>query len=105
MLVSSGPIRRAALETKGFCFNLAIEMLVISGKSRLAIASASVCFNLAIEMLVISGETAGMSATGNREFQSRNRDACHFRTSHNSTAAPTYPVPFQSRNREACHFR
>ena len=88
------------------CFNLAIEMLVISGYSvqrlfhnRCIVVSISQsrclsfqaypslprrlalpCFNLAIEMLVISGQHR-LSFVGypHPEFQSRNRDACHFR--------------------------
>ena len=39
------------------------------------------CFNLAIEMLVISGEFRCWEHTNDiQTFQSRNRDACHFRT-------------------------
>ena len=91
----------------GKCFNLAIEMLVISGGRKHSVTlpnslsvsiSQSRClsfqdrsvggvdrllrlrFNLAIEMLVISGHSfvpcEMLSAKG---FQSRNRDACHFR--------------------------
>ena len=41
---------------------------------------ASPCFNLAIEMLVISGKVRLIVRHGlPAEFQSRNRDACHFR--------------------------
>ena len=39
------------------CFNLAIEMLVISGQSlTLSVRRPDTGFNLAIEMLVISGK-------------------------------------------------
>ena len=60
-------------------------------------------FNLAIEMLVISGELDTVLSTAALSFQSRNRDACHFRV------APVWHTTglelFQSRNRDACHFR
>ena len=62
-------------------FNLAIEMLVISGWcTELLCWTGNSSFNLAIEMLVISGlqSTAG-SVRATVAFQSRNRDACHFR--------------------------
>ena len=88
-------------------FNLAIEMLVISGRrnplrhlgcpevsisqsrclSFQALAGAfcpalsGFRFNLAIEMLVISGfVTALTTSSPSVAFQSRNRDACHFRS-------------------------
>ena len=63
-------------------FNLAIEMLVISGRAsaRVKPSLRIVCFNLAIEMLVISGRRVIVSMRRHsRAFQSRNRDACHFR--------------------------
>ena len=37
------------------------------------------CFNLAIEMLVSSGRASGVARFDLVEFQSRNRDACQFR--------------------------
>ena len=63
-----------------FCFNLAIEMLVISGLSDVNLVappglvsiSQSRCLSFQDEMHVFVGDMAG-------EFQSRNRDACHFR--------------------------
>ena len=61
-------------------------------------------FNLAIEMLVISGRSQHVEAAAASEFQSRNRDACHFRTLKVLDTAPD-AVMFQSRNRDACHFR
>ena len=65
-----------------FSFNLAIEMLVISGQiKRLLLFRLRFRFNLAIEMLVISG---------------RHTPTC---------SSPPSPYPFQSRNRDACHFR
>ena len=86
-------------------FNLAIEMLIISGgrnanrctKQTHVSISQSRClsfqerypraradtlnrFNLAIEMLIISGNTnAVFHGTRMKQFQSRNRDAYHFR--------------------------
>ena len=62
-------------------FNLVIEMLVISG-SRHASSSKSepLGFNLVIEMLVISGNSIpNCPKNASTAFQSRNRDACHFR--------------------------
>ena len=41
--------------------------------------SLSMCFNLAIEMLVISGRLTRRFTCVKSSFQSRNRDACHFR--------------------------
>ena len=61
-------------------FNLAIEMLVISGQPSLARSEPPYGFNLAIEMLVISGARyPPQNAYRYLLFQSRNRDACHFR--------------------------
>ena len=63
------------------------------------------CFNLAIEMLFISGTNAACSPTGSRDkFQSRNRDAFHFRA---AVSEPDNAAlnEFQSRNRDAFHFR
>ena len=37
-------------------------------------------FNLAIEILVISGRENGANQHGEKLFQSRNRDSCHFRS-------------------------
>ena len=62
-------------------FNLAIEMLVISGLGEPCGQAACQSFNLAIEMLVISGEFAEAASLWKAHmFQSRNRDACHFRS-------------------------
>ena len=61
-------------------------------------------FNLAIEMLVISGDVSSVSRkTSVSPFQSRNRDACHFRCPTSSCSSSS--GLFQSRNRDACHFR
>ena len=38
------------------------------------------CFNLAIEMLVILGLSQARTGLDMGKFQSRNRDACHFRS-------------------------
>ena len=111
------------------CFNLAIEMLVISGQKeqqrewdklefqsrnrdachfRLYEETADIyilkeSFNLAIEMLVISGWNRFFFSIDIQKFQSRNRDACHFRAREQAHARAT--KEFQSRNRDACHFR
>ena len=64
-----------------------------------------VCFNLAIEMLVISGEkSSGRERRDAVKFQSRNRDACHFRRWH-VIGRCCACLWFQSRNRDSCHFR
>ena len=60
-------------------FNLAIEMLVISGTICPRRTTRISCFNLAIEMLVISGDSVAAQSSRCASFQSRNRDACHFR--------------------------
>ena len=105
MLVISGACRHPESCQPHPGFNLAIEMLVISGRrhvmrrKRASLVSISQsrclsfqvpfviarqekclpCFNLAIEMLVISGRNAGIKCEQRALFQSRNRDACHFR--------------------------
>ena len=63
------------------CFNLAIEMLIISGSGAVGTGESRllVCFNLAIEMLIISGSIRGTYNVNPIMFQSRNRDAYHFR--------------------------
>ena len=61
------------------CFNLAIERLFISGyrlAGRARLSNWS--FNLAIERLFISGGIVQENALG-CQFQSRNREAFHFR--------------------------
>ena len=108
-------------------FNLAIEMLVSSGQTlyaavclkRVSISQSrclsvqvrkssssrfrQACFNLAIEMLVMSGLSQAGLGVYLYEFQSRNRDACHFRQIEDTEEF--IRVAFQSRNRDACHFR
>ena len=105
MLVISGLrlIQSLTRLTISSSFNLAIEMLVISGSGCVvARETGALGFNLAIEMLVISGCypcLTGLCVL----FQSRNRDACHFRFWGNG--ARLRALSFQSRNRDACHFR
>ena len=61
-------------------FNLAIERLFISGKMGQAILKGSpVGFNLAIERLFISGRVWRYHTNRVNRFQSRNREAFHFR--------------------------
>ena len=62
------------------------------------------CFNLAIEMLIISGLVWDSALVLSILFQSRNRDAYHFRK---GAARRGFPLreEFQSRNRDAYHFR
>ena len=147
---------RRLVDGDNLSFNLAIEMLVISGfygdaeavnntivsisQSRCLsfqvvnleaeIAGIMASFNLAIEMLVISGKPYRSLWDLTTEFQSRNRDACHFRAGRDwhcarhgnwvsisqsrclsfqvtddTVAALHGELLFQSRNRDACHFR
>ena len=105
MLVISGQARRDRKSSFWKCFNLAIEMLVISGQSGIARDLLTLGFNLAIEMLVISGRGEFRRRFGDiGQFQSRNRDACHFRRCRGNITAMSVDL-FQSRNRDACHFR
>ena len=61
-------------------FNLAIEILVISGLAFQCLLHGRYWrFNLAIEMLVISGIPPARCSLAQCTFQSRNRDSCHFR--------------------------
>ena len=113
------------------CFNLAIEMLFISGDKDAWIPvdtlhvsisqsrcfsfqveehpisiNSVVSFNLAIEMLFISGLMI-LKIYNPQEtvkFQSRNRDAFHFRSSAGYLKSESQ-CEFQSRNRDAFHFR
>ena len=67
-------------ELESVSFNLAIEMLIISGLSaEVTFVPQDESFNLAIEMLIISGHVPAMPAPLVPPFQSRNRDAYHFR--------------------------
>ena len=77
-------------------------MLIISGKTWRRCCAPPFCFNLAIEMLIISGIGFVIGRQRRSEFQSRNRDAYHFRS---SCHHPSPSHKFQSRNRDACHFR
>ena len=60
-------------------FNLAIEMLFISGACSNRKPNSFCRFNLAIEMLFISGTVKFCPPVAEVGFQSRNRDAFHFR--------------------------
>ena len=81
-------------------FNLAIEMLIISGLRSARQGGHLTCFNLAIEMLIISGpRTESVTRYTRSLFQSRNRDAYHFRTSnpYASSSARAFVSISQSR--------
>ena len=106
MLVISGWRSQTEEQRLHYRFNLAIEMLVISGiDSACWPARQFQSFNLAIEMLVISGcaPQRRLPPVCFQKFQSRNRDACHFRAA--ALGAQRRRIKFQSRNRDACHFR
>ena len=63
-------------------------------------------FNIAIERLFILGRRPdGYLRSDVASFQSRNRDAFHFRTGKNLPAAVTVVAKFQYRHRDAFHFR
>ena len=103
-------VTKPPVSTPNASFNLAIEILVISGQHAFSgpmqnlkvrlfqsrnrdschfrlhflwKAAADICFNLAIEILVISGLTQLRHSSIRSLFQSRNRDSCHFRTMSN----------------------
>ena len=57
-------------------FNLAIEMLVISGTSDLTTKRSLNCFNLAIEMLVISGRYLNIPSRNNSCHVSISQSRC-----------------------------
>ena len=105
MLVISGLFRRNHTKVRITRFNLAIEMLVISGAGRRRWQGIPpVCFNLAIEMLVISG-CALMPRRSDCLFVSISQSRCLSFQGHTKTRAKTGITMFQSRNRDACHFR
>ena len=65
--------RRIVSISQSRCFSF-------QGRMILSVASPGMSFNLAIEMLFISGELQPIQTCGVRNrFQSRNRDAFHFR--------------------------
>ena len=71
---------------------------------RLQETSLTIGFNLAIEILVISGQHSSGLDVSVTWFQSRNRDSCHFRQV-GALHAQLAREQFQSRNRDSCHFR
>ena len=80
-------------------------MLVISGRKTSIRHSRRACFNLAIEMLVISGQ-AGFPLLCHPFPVSISQSRClSFQVPMQSQSASRYAVWFQSRNRDACHFR
>ena len=89
------------------CFNLAIEMLVISGypechryENRADNVSISQSRCLSFQERCCRVAHIQMAHL----FQSRNRDACHFRICR-LRRSECCILKFQSRNRDACHFR
>ena len=77
--------------------------LSFQGSSSISGTLSYFCFNLAIEMLVMSGKPGLFTNSTAAVFQSRNRDACHVRC--NRCWDHCVLIRFQSRNRDACHFR
>ena len=63
-----------------FCFNLVIEMLLISSTYQMARGGWDACFNLVIEMLLISSKEQAFNDLITSRFQSRNRDAFDFKS-------------------------
>ena len=89
----------------GPSFNLAIEMLVISGRVRITAR----CFRSIVSISqsrCLSFQVRNHNRTFClcRMFQSRNRDSCHFRLA-SLIMRKTRADLFQSRNRDSCHFR
>ena len=130
MLIISGFSERIIWHAGMSRFNLAIEMLIISGEAQISCWLRYMRFNLAIEMLIISGQRiAGLPPSRQFAFQSRNRDAYHFRLAVQCSQPKSKQVVsisqsrclsfqvrlaaasssrhfwFQSRNRDAYHFR
>ena len=129
MLVISGRRRWRGCGGSNPCFNLAIEMLVISGaqwaaelQAVMAVSiSQSRCLSFQVNgltvyvprMLVSISQSRCLSFQDKKQqmsnkserFQSRNRDACHFRLEQRRQLALEFFNMFQSRNRDACHFR
>ena len=87
-------------------FNLVIEMLFISGLDNVTMSRGVVQFQ-SRNRDAFHFRAAGDAAKQRDSllFQSRNRDACHFRFRDNLTRAVQEVILFQSRNRDACHFR
>ena len=89
------------------CFNLAIEMLFISGPTKriqhylTAIAS----FNLAIEMLFMSGACAPRRCGGTTDVSISQSRCFSFQVSNPDERHSRHGRLFQSRNREAFHVR
>ena len=82
LFISGSGVARVITGRGGPSFNLAIEMLFISGAIPFVLVCADApSFNLAIEMLFISGSggVGGTDVLDFIKFQSRNRDAFHFR--------------------------
>ena len=104
MLVISGYADDAAGIYPKACFNLAIEMLVISGPRCELRVRRSRSFNLAIEMLVISGSRRRVvEATATHRVSISQSRCLSFQVKRlNEWGAANW---FQSRNRDACHFR
>ena len=103
MLVISGKNNLQAARKQTDSFNLAIEMLVISGFEILIEEADLECFNLAIEMLVISGSIA--AAVDDAPSVSISQSRCLSFQEQRDFASEVISALFQSRNRDACHFR
>ena len=100
-------VRRCIAITFGItCFNLAIEMLIISGPNNIVEPCGPwKCFNLAIEMLIISGAARRWRCSGALAVSiSQSRCLSFQATSRRVLSRPPWNV-FQSRNRDAYHFR
>ena len=106
MLFMSG-MKQDLLPVDFRSFNLAIEMLFMSGQGDCgADGFTHSCFNLAIEMLFMSGQQGRLTFDADILFQSRNRDAFHVRKPGFYLAGEiNHDILFQSRNRDAFHVR
>ena len=79
------------------CFSFQVPRVRWYGRWRVVSISQSRCFSFQ------GGKDSPSTLETHSPFQSRNRDAFHFR--HHSPSSPCMGNEFQSRNRDAFHFR
>ena len=87
------------------CFNLVIEVLLISSQIRLTRqAACPTCFNLVIEVLLISSQRDARTHATHARFQSRNRGSFDFKPNPQLSYQSVSRL-FQSRNRGSFDFK
>ena len=72
--------KRSHRGRSGLCFNLVIEVLLISSLPHEALAVPQDCFNLVIEVLLISSAKSSIHVAFVKSFQSRNRGSFDFKS-------------------------